>query len=370
MQNTYLPVYVMQKGYGTVIAGLLTTVFTLSALVFRSIAGYVLDSKGRYIVLLVGTVIFGIASGLYLFAIPVAALLILRGLNGIGFCWSGTALSTMASDVLPDSRMSEGIGYMGLAYTVAQAIAPAVILFVADRMGSRSAFGAIFLLAAAAIGVSLLLKNTRRPGAESEEKNTERSAAQEKLPFIYRIFERKAWKPAFLVLLVSISTSSVFTFVATYETQRGIAGVGAFFTVAAVTMAISRLTVGKISERYGSACVLLPNFILLGISFLGIAYCNNLSALLFSAVLYGFSLGAVQPEINALAVLAADREYRGAANATYLLMMDIGNGFGSAMWGLIAASCGMQWVFIFGGALMLPTFAMYFILRKYIPKKA
>lgn len=362
MQNTYLPVYVMANGYGTMVAGLLTTAFTLSALFFRPLAGYVLDSRSRHIVLLIGTGVFCFASGFYLLSIPVAILLLLRGLNGVGFCWSGTALSTMASDVLPDNRMSEGIGYLGLAYTIAQAVAPVVVLEIADYGGDQAALGSIFILSLAAMGISLFL---RSPSATP--KTPALVTHVHTLPLIYRVFERNAWKPALLVLLVSISNSSVFTFVTTYETAKGINGVGTFFTVAAVTMAMARLCVGKISIHFGSAWVILPNIILFGFSFLGIAYCNSLFTLLISAVLYGFSLGAVQPEINALAVLAADKENRGAANATYMLMMDIGNGLGSAVWGGVAGTAGMKWVFVCGAGLMIPAFLMYFILRRYVP---
>ena len=57
MQNTVLPLYILSLGHNTFWAGLMTGVYILTALFFRLMAENLADKKGRYIVLLSGTVI-------------------------------------------------------------------------------------------------------------------------------------------------------------------------------------------------------------------------------------------------------------------------------------------------------------------------
>ena len=110
--------------------------------------------------MIVGTVVLCVAVGLNALVLPVAVLLLVRCLQGAGFSWVGTALGTMASDSLPDSRMSEGIGYSGLSNTIAQAAAPGIVLWLLGSYGYRNSFAAILGTAVLLLVVCLTLRKT------------------------------------------------------------------------------------------------------------------------------------------------------------------------------------------------------------------
>nr|WP_281363480.1 MFS transporter [Paenibacillus lemnae] len=375
MQNTILPLYVLDLGYSALTAGLMTTVFTLTALIFRPMAGSLMDKKGRFVILFIGTALFGITSGLYIFVMPIGLFIVIRAISGIGFSWNGTAISTMASDVLPDSRMSEGIGYLGLSQTIAMAVAPGLALALKDAYGFKSLFTAVFsvMVLVFIIGFmiryeknspyiqdrsTVLLQQSESSGIDSE------ANVNKRITWLNRIFEADAWKPSIFMLFVAIANCSVGTFLAVYAIEKGILNFGLFYTVSAVMMAIVRLGAGRISMKFGSAVILIPGFILLSISLAGIVISSSLPLLLTSAVLYGIAMGALQPEINAMAVVAAAKERRGSANATFLMMIDIGTGLGAAVWGWIAYVTGTAWVFILSSAVSAAALLIYILGRK------
>jgi MFS family permease len=374
MQNTLLPMYVLESGGGALAAGLVVTFYSVSALASRPLSGRLSDQKGRYPVLLIGAAVFALAAGLYILPLPMAAVLALRALCGFGFSWNNTAISTMASDVLPSKRMSEGMGYIGLTNTVAQMFAPSAVLAAKDSSGFAGGFILIFSVSLLALVICVPLRTHSRgkSGGEaaalpieepsSGESSYAKDSGNKDSKLLHRIFERHAWKPSILMLFVMLACSSVFAFLPTLAESRGIEGVGVFFTVSAVATIVCRLIASGVSRRFGPAAVVLPGFIFLGASFVGIATCGSFTGLLVCAVCYGFGLGSIQPEVNAVAVLKTPAEHRGAANATFNMMMDIGYGIGGLLWGLVASGAGIAAVFVLGAGLVLFTTVLYIVM--------
>ena len=66
----------------------------------------------------------------YLIAGSLTMFAIFRTIHGAPFGATGVSLSTVAVDVLPSSRRTEGIGYYGLSNNIATAISPSVALWL------------------------------------------------------------------------------------------------------------------------------------------------------------------------------------------------------------------------------------------------
>ena len=118
-----LPIYA-QNITGTVAsAGLMTAAYTLAALAIRPLSGVFADKFGRTKLLILGAILCSIACMLYHYAAILLVLIVIRSLHGIGFGMHSTAGGAVAADVIPKSRMAEGLGYFGLYGTIAAAIA-------------------------------------------------------------------------------------------------------------------------------------------------------------------------------------------------------------------------------------------------------
>ena len=110
IQNTVTPLYAKSLGFSAASIGLLTTVTTIASLVLRPFLGGWLDRYGRKWIAIIGTAMFTLATFWNGYAAAIAVLIVVKAFQGLGFSAHTTAVNTMATDVLPEKRMSEGIG--------------------------------------------------------------------------------------------------------------------------------------------------------------------------------------------------------------------------------------------------------------------
>jgi MFS family permease len=357
-----LPLYMIDRGFSIAVAGLTTSVYMLVAVAFRPIAGKIVDTRGRYLVAILGTLVYLVASGFFSAGIPVWLFLIMRGLQGLGFCFVGTALMTLATDIIPKGRMSEGIGYLGLTQTISRAFFPIVALAIKDAFGYQVTFWVIFWIAALDVLVGLTLGWARKmkgvcaPDLSSSQcaavvKSVSPSPDRIKEPFWEKLVDRDALKPSTIMLFFIIATSCIQTFIVVHATAKGIINPGVFFTANAIAIAVARLSVGKIEQKFGSVAVLVPGMAFASLSMVAMYSSANVAILITSGALYGLAMGMVQPSLNSLSVLLARKEHRGLANSTFFMAMDLGNAVGAYAMGVLAGYTGLGSIYLTGAAL-------------------
>ncbi|GAA4601882.1 hypothetical protein GCM10023195_05210 [Actinoallomurus liliacearum] len=199
---------------------------------------------------------------LYVLTPPLWALLGARALQGVGFALNGTAVMTLTTDLIPESRMSEGIGYLGVEQTAAQLLGPWPALELRGVCGYRWAFAVAFAcglvnvllripLRSAAVRVDARKVTAAPWGGARDAARAERSAR----PLWTRIVDQDAWRPASVMFLLMLGTAGINTFMAAYALGRGIGDSGLFFVASGLTLAVSRLTAGRIERRWGPVWV-------------------------------------------------------------------------------------------------------------------
>ena len=97
------------------------------------------------IILMIGTAICLLAMGSYLFASTVFLLLAVRILHGAGFGITTTTYGTVVSDLIPQARRGEGMGYFGLSGTIAMALGPLIGLWLMQTYNFTILFMCTFL---------------------------------------------------------------------------------------------------------------------------------------------------------------------------------------------------------------------------------
>ena len=117
--------YAVDKFHASInIAGLVAGIFIIGALIGRLGTGRVIEDIGSKRVLIVSTVFFIITSALYFAAINLTLLIIIRFIHGIAFGAASTATGTIVAQIIPDSRIGEGIGYYSIGAILAVALGP------------------------------------------------------------------------------------------------------------------------------------------------------------------------------------------------------------------------------------------------------
>ena len=126
-----LPLYLSETFHSTKdTIGFVLSGYILLALAARPFSGFIADSFNRKKVLVVFLIANFVMFGSYLAASSLLLFTIVRTLHGAPFGACTVANSTMAIDVLPSSRRTEGIGLYGLSNNLGSAFAPTIGILI------------------------------------------------------------------------------------------------------------------------------------------------------------------------------------------------------------------------------------------------
>ncbi len=270
---------------------------------------------------------FAIATLLNGYAAALALLVIVKALQGLGFSAHTTAVNTMATDVLPEERLSEGIGYMGQTGSVSLAIAPALALI--GQVRYRSAYLPAFAVGALAVLALFLYRG--KPGTAGA------AVPPKTAEGIARYFEPAAFKPSAIMLLLGLCGAAPATFLAMAALGRGFSAeeIRLCFTINAAALAVARLFGPRISRIFAQRQAVFAATVLDAAAFFLIAFAANPWLLWLGAALYGLGYGTIYPLLNAAAILCAPPHRRGTAMATFFTAINVGVGLGASFWGLL-----------------------------------
>ena len=349
MQLSTLPVYLHELSGSDYIVGISTFMATLAALITRPFAGSAIDSLGRRKLLLTGISLLTLALLLYTVFKIVFLILIIRFLFGIGWGTSTTSSNTIAADTIPKSRFGEGMGYFSLSQSLSLALAPLIGLSLLASIKFEGlcivSIGLLFI----AVVISFFI-NYKKP-VQTKKK--------------FAPYERKAIKPAMLMVFVGIGMGSTLGFAVLYGKSMGYNNVGLFFTFYACALFITRPLTGKLIDKFGVSAAIIPGFAVFVISFVLLSFSKSEIGFLAVSIIQGISYGTLQTSIQAMAVINSPVNRRGAANATYFTGFDAGMGSGSLIAGALSANFGYSKMFGFISILILIGMLIYiFTLKK------
>ena len=328
-----LPLYLSEHfGATKDVIGLVLSGYTITALLFRPFSGYVVDTFPRKTVLMVSFGAFAIFFAGYLAASTLLLFMIIRTLHGGPFGALTVANSTVAIDVLPSSRRTEGIGYYGLSNNLAMALAPTIGIFIYRYSHS---FELLFWLALVVACVGWLVDSTvSLPARETVRDKSKLS--------LDRFFLVRGWLLGLNMVAFGFSFGVLSNYLAIYgkEVMGITGGTGAYFMLCSVGLILSRLQGGKalrqgrVTHNAGEGMVIsLIGYTLFILIPTWWGYYG-------SALLIGLGNGHMWPAFQNMTINVAGNNQRGTANSTILISWDIGMGLGILVGGVIAEFMG------------------------------
>lgn len=187
------------------------------------------------------------------------------------------------------------------------------------------------------------------------------AAPAAKSPFrITSIIEFSSIPSSLVLMFVSFTFASTFSFLPAFALAQGIADSGIFYTVYAVSTFIIRLFAGRIARVVGPRNLIVPSLGLLTASLVLLPMVTTSWMLAGIGVLYGCGFGLMFPVLNAIVIDLCPPDRKGAANATFSLALDIGNAVGSILWGQIIAWTGYAAMYL-GSAICAVLAAVMFL---------
>ena len=344
-------------------------------LVFRPFSGYVVDAFPRKTVLMISFGAFAIFFAGYLAASTLLLFTIVRTLHGGPFGALTVSNSTVAIDVLPSSRRTEGIGYYGLSNNLAMAIAPSVGIFIYQLTDS---FEFLFWLALIVACCGWLVDSTvkcKEWKVERGKWNENSSAAGNSLqgnlfplstfhfPLSWdRFFLVRGWLLGLNMVAFGFSFGVLSNYLAIYgkEVMGITGGTGTYFMLCSVGLILSRLQGGRalrngrVTHNAGSGMVisLIGYTIFIALPTLGnlsplTSYLSPLTMVGYygSALLIGLGNGHMWPAFQNMTINVAHNNQRGTANSTILISWDIGMGLGILVGGIVSELLGYSSAF-------------------------
>ena len=365
-----LPLY-LKEHFGATkdVIGLVLSGYTLTALLFRPFSGFVVDAFPRKTVLMLCYTAFAIFFAGYLAASTLLLFTIVRTMHGGPFGALTVANSTVAIDVLPSSRRTEGIGYYGMSNNLAMAIGPTVGIFIYRYTHSFDLlFWLALVIATAGLTVDATVK-VRKPGGTLETSCLRIPASTNKLS-LDRFFLVRGWLLGVNMVAFGFCFGVLSNYLAIYgkEVMGITGGTGTYFMLCSVGLILSRLQggralrQGRVTHNAASGMVislvgytlfiLMPTIVPLLIAWDGGSKFFTLHSSLFtfigyygSALLIGLGNGHMWPAFQNMTISVAPNSKRGTANSTILVSWDVGMGLGILLGGVISELAGYSAAF-------------------------
>ncbi len=339
-----LPLYLSETFHATKdLIGIVLSGYTVTALLFRPFSGYVVDSFPRKKVLMVCFFLFFLLFGGYLAAGSFVFFALVRTLHGGPFGALTVANSTVAIDVLPSSRRTEGIGYYGLSNNLAMAIAPSIGVFVYKYTHN---FDILFWMAFIIAGLGMLVDST--------VKVPQREIIREKKKLsLDRFFLVRGWLLGANIVMFSFCYGVLSNYLAIYSKEiLGITGgTGTYFMLLATGLVVSRIQ-GSKALRNGKLTQNATQGIFLScIGYILFVAVPTEVGYYLSALLIGLGNGHLFPAMQNMFINIAGNNERGTANSTLLTSWDFGIGVGVVFGGVIAEHFGYTAAFATVAAL-------------------
>ncbi len=327
-----IPFRVMALGGSKAQAGLFLAIYTYACAFTAPITGSIADHVGRRRLLLIGSSAFVVFSMLYGVVTSLPLLLVIACIHGT--FWSAIMSSGAAiiSEIIPESRRTEGIAYWGMASTAAVAVAPLIGLTL-YRISWGWLCTEIVMLSLVMCFMALRVRG---------------GLAKSDAPFprITEIVEPRVLALAMALFVVSFSYGGITSYVAILAQERKIIPSSIFFTVFAVTILITRLVTARFGDRIGPRWLLFPALALIPLSLVVLALSHSRTAIICAAILFGSGFGNAYPAFVSFVLGRTSALRRGATFGSILLAFDTGIGTGSLLTGIAVQRYGFTFAYL------------------------
>lgn len=359
--NAGSSVYLGRTGGDAGMAGIGAIVFSFAAAFGRIGSGPFIDRRGRMPLMVAGALVMLAGTIGPMISNADALFIVWRAFQGFGFSIATTAGATAAADVLPLSRLGEGIGYYGIGQALSNAVGPALAIFLISTNPPENFYIGLTIFSICAFIFALLCKYEKNP--DSLPKTAEYRIrfdsgdlkALKDRPFNLKsaLYEPAALRGAVPMMIICVAYGFGIFFIGLFGSSIGVDSPGLFFTVAAISMVLIRIFSGRFMDKIApififSVSVGCGIIVYLILFFLNTQPQSDSVDMAFYAtgLLYGVSLGIAIPINQTVAVRLSPSDRWGAANGLFFLANDISIGIASLICGFAVLNFGYGVTFI------------------------
>ncbi|MFC2946956.1 MFS transporter [Virgibacillus sediminis] len=351
------PIFVETITDNPAIAGTMTTTLMLSSLITRFFASVIIQKVSRKLLLIISLVYFLGTIGLTFVNDSIGFLIFIRALQGIGFCMLTTLVFTISSNIVPKSRLGEGLVFFAMSTSVGTTIGPLIAISYLANYSFRS----MMLVTLGLMTISLVCSFFTKTGGEKEkEKDKELPQKDDDEPFYKYMFDRRVLLPCILVSLNYMTIAGTVNFMGPFGKENGVGGsISQFFIAQGIAMVILRSFSGKIFDRFGHRILIIPAAISGAAGLILLGFSASMLTVWISGALFGIAFAIIHPIGQAWALTLVPPEKKATANSMLLIFIDSGLAIGSVGLGFLATYVGYGMTYSYSGALMIIILILY-----------
>ena len=349
------PFRIQELGGSTFASGLFLGLLTYASASSAPLTGAIADHIGQRVTLIAASGVIMLCVIGYGVATRYPVMLALVVVHGVFWSALLSASAAYLTDLLPDERRAEGIGYWGLSSVAAIAVAPPAAFWIMQHGGWKwicLSCGALnVLMGAIAIALPADVRHAR----------------QLALPFAPRrrlvraLIEWRVLALSLTLFMYSFGYGAITSFSAMFADAIGVSPKGIYLTLLAIVILLTRPLSGPLADRVGYRRVFMPCLALIAIGLALLAAASSLAWLVVSAIVFGAGFGTAYPVFVAFVMRDVHAARRGAAFGAILAAFDTGIGTGSSSVGWLIERFGFSAAF--GVAAMLSAIALpYFVV--------
>lgn len=325
-----IPIYCEEIGITGSKIGIVLTAMSVATILFRPVAGYLLDNFNRYRVYLLFLALFCLSFPAFIVFPIFGALIVIRLYMGAVYSVCGSATMTLASDVLPRSKVTEGISRFAFTVSIGMALGPYVGLQVQENMSSKASFLTIFAITVTAL-ICVSCCQIQYPKVERKIFSVRDSIYGPALPFMFNM------------MFLMIPYGAVIAYSSILAQEKGLMEYLPYFYICLVVgMLASKLSTQKRIDAGNHRVLVYLSLVVLVVTMVSYLFLSTGVHLLAAGVFFGIGYGILQPLFQAFVTGTTPAPKRGVANATYMLSYDVGIGIGSLLMGYLQVPVGLS----------------------------
>lgn len=325
-----IPIYCQEIGIAGAKIGIVLTAMSVTTVLFRPFAGYILDNFNRYHVYLLFLALFCLPFLGFAFISVFGLLVLIRLYMGVVYSVCGSATMTLAGDVLPQNKVGAGINRFALTISLGMAAGPFVGIQVQNHVSSRTSFLVLFILTAIALICVSFCKIEYTMIVRKKFRITD-AFYRPALPFMGNM------------IFIMIPFGAMLAYSSMLAQEKGLSAATPYFYISLVAgMLLSKFSTQKMIDSGKHKPLVLLSLIVLAATMASYYFLSTAGHLLVAGFFLGVGYGILQPLFQSFVTGTTPAPKRGAANATYLLSYDIGIGIGSLAMGFFHESIGLS----------------------------
>jgi MFS family permease len=335
-----LPLHIKDLGGTEIEIGVVVGLYSAVGIVAQPLIGPWVDTIGRRLFMLVGTVLVLTAAALAALFDSIPVLASVRVLQGFGFSAYFVAMFSYVIDLVPPSQRGWALGIYGVSGFLATAFAPLGGEIIVRRAGFRTLFAV-----SAALALIPLILIWRLP-----EKRATGAAALPAPGWLRAGLEDVLQRHMVVTFYFGLGSGTIFAFLPTFAQSLAVAGLSLFYTAYAAAAIAVRILGGRLIDTRGRRAVIIPSMFLqmLGPALLAvIGYTVSRTSatpvvpiLFVAGLVSGAAHGFLYPGLAALVTDLSPANRRATAVGVFSSMFLLGQTLGAVLFGAVAHALG------------------------------